>query len=147
MTATAVQTSYFADVAASSSSRGLGLGLAAGADVFSDAFKPRTPGNQHAAPADVSDASPTKRGAHRLLYRGALSLPDSHIVLDGLTFVASPAEHSRGGSGGGMLELLENPLALALESMRGRPTIRLIGEQRLDALHDKWIDESGDVTL
>ncbi|KAF9012632.1 hypothetical protein BDQ17DRAFT_1387292 [Cyathus striatus] len=57
--------------------------------------------------------------AYRLLYRGALSLPDSHLLLDGLTFAArldSPSKHN---------SLLENPLALALESMRGRPSLRL----------------------
>jgi hypothetical protein len=55
--------------------------------------------------------------AGRLLYRGALSLPDSHLLLDGLTFTGNPGNDT---------SLLENPLALALESMRGRPTLRFL---------------------
>lgn len=79
---------------------------------------------------------------HRLLYRGSLSLSDSWITLDGLTFVASaPA------LGGGQAELLQNPLALALESMRGRPSVHLAGMVQLDKLKDVWLDESGDVSL
>ncbi len=75
--------------------------------------------------------------SYRLLYRGALSLPDSHLLLDGLTFAAilhptpSPA-------------LLQNPLALALESMRGRPSLRFIG---VTSIHDIWLDDSGGVCL
>lgn len=77
---------------------------------------------------------------HRLLYRGALSLPDSWLTLDGLTFSASAGAHTQA-------ELLENPLALALESMRGRPTIHLVGMTRLKELKDLWLDEAGDVSL
>jgi hypothetical protein len=72
---------------------------------------------------------------HRLLYRGSLSLPDSHLLLDGLTFTGH-AENST--------SLLENPLALALESMRGRPTLRLLGTMKLS---EGWIDYSGGVCL
>ncbi|GJJ08410.1 hypothetical protein Clacol_002626 [Clathrus columnatus] len=61
---------------------------------------------------------------YRLLFRGSLSLPDSDVVLDGelllgITFVAEtfPSSPSR---------LLNSPIALALESMRGRPSLRLI---------------------
>jgi hypothetical protein len=93
-----------------------------------------TPGRALASPA---------RPSHRLLYRGALSLPDSHIVLDGITFMVSAPE----GGGVGLMELLENPLALALESMRGRPSVRMLGEARLDAMQDVWLDESGEVSL
>ncbi|KAE9385032.1 hypothetical protein BT96DRAFT_1026724 [Gymnopus androsaceus JB14] len=51
-------------------------------------------------------SSPSRPSSQRLLYRGALSLPDSYLLLDGLTFSAQiDAEHN----------LLENPLALALE--------------------------------
>jgi hypothetical protein len=81
------------------------------------------------------------RTAHRLLYRGALALADSHLVLDGLTFVAGPSDGPRTPG------LLESPLALALESMRGRPSVRLRGEARLDGLSDAWLDEAGDVSL
>ncbi|KAG0691574.1 hypothetical protein DFH29DRAFT_1010746 [Suillus ampliporus] len=45
----------------------------------------------------------------RLLYRGSLSLPDSYLLLDGLTFSANLLAN---------MNLLRNPLALALESMR-----------------------------
>jgi len=78
--------------------------------------------------------------AYRLLYRGAISLPDSLLVLDGLTFAArldSPTKQS-------MFHLLENPLALALESMRGRPTLRFMGTI---SLKDIYMDESGGVEM
>jgi hypothetical protein len=74
---------------------------------------------------------------YRLLYRGALSLPDSYLLLDGLTFSAhleSPKKH----------QLLENPLALALESMRGRQSLLFLGTANLS---DIWFDESGNVEL
>lgn len=48
----------------------------------------------------------------RLVYRGSLSLPDSNLVLDGLTFSALVTAQAT---------LLHNPLALALESLRGIP--------------------------
>ncbi|KAG5644521.1 hypothetical protein DXG03_008263 [Asterophora parasitica] len=78
--------------------------------------------------------------SHRLLYRGALSLPDSLLLLDGLTFTArldSPSKNN---------QLLENPLALALETMRGRPSLRLMGVIKL---HDGnvWWDESGGIEM
>ncbi len=93
--------------------------------------------------ASTASAPPT----YRLLYRGALALPDSRLLLDGLTFGArlgSPVKQNHpgprintntntgtstgaGSSTGttsalftGTPHLLENPLALALESMRGR---------------------------
>jgi hypothetical protein len=82
----------------------------------------------------------THSNAYRLLYRGALSLPDSHILLDGLTFAArldSPSKHT---------QLLQNPLALALESMRGRPSLRFMSVVKLD--DDKlWLDESGGIEM
>ncbi|TFK67442.1 hypothetical protein BDN72DRAFT_822415 [Pluteus cervinus] len=75
---------------------------------------------------------------YRLLYRGALSLPDSHLTLDGLTFFArfesQAAEH----------ELLENPLALSLESMRGRPSLTFQGTVKMSEV---WIDESGGIEM
>ncbi|KAJ4471839.1 hypothetical protein C8J55DRAFT_563503 [Lentinula edodes] len=79
--------------------------------------------------------SPSRLTTHRLLYRGSLSLPDSDLSLDGLTFSAKiNAEHN----------LLENPLALALESMRGRPTLRFLGVTSLKEIH---MDDSGDIAL
>lgn len=62
------------------------------------------------------------RSHARLLYRGSLSLPDSNLLLDGLTFTidlpSSDAPAAR--------TLLETPLPLALESLRGRSSIRFI---------------------
>ena len=67
----------------------------------------------------------------RLLYRGALSLPDSHLLLDGLTFtVALPADDPHASR-----TLLESPLPLALESMRGRPSLRFRGFVKMEEIH------------
>ena len=98
------------------------------------------PGASAATP--TKSTTNTKGGAtpYRLLYRGALSLPDSLLLLDGLTFAArldSPSKHST-------FHLLENPLALALESMRGRPTLRHLG---IVNLKDVYLDESGGVEM
>jgi hypothetical protein len=62
------------------------------------------------------------------------------MVLDGLTFAArldSPSKQST-------FHLLENPLALALESMRGRPSLRHMGTVNLK---DVYMDESGSVEM
>ncbi|KAG8741877.1 hypothetical protein FRC10_002338 [Ceratobasidium sp. 414] len=60
---------------------------------------------------------------HRLLYRGALSVPNSAILLEGVQFVAHlPAVTP---------PLLAAPLPIALESMRGRPSLRLLGTMHL----------------
>ena len=67
-------------------------------------------------------------------------MPDSLLLLDGLTFAArldSPSKQST-------FHLLENPLALALESMRGRPTLRHLGIMNLK---DVYLDESGGVEM
>lgn len=118
----------------------------------------------------ITDATPTKRivpslsqspipassssFSYRLLYRGALSLPDSHILLDGLTFSArlpgttkqslydSPSNLQSSDSL--TRDLIHNPLALALESMRGRPSLRFRGTVRLK---DIWMDENGEVYM
>ncbi|KAG5650952.1 hypothetical protein H0H81_010430, partial [Sphagnurus paluster] len=92
---------------------------------------------QNSTPSKNLEALPN---AYRLLYRGALSLPDSHILLDGLTFTArrdSPTKNN---------QLLDNPLALALETMRGRPSLRFMGVVKL---HDGnlWWDESGGIEM
>ncbi|OCH93485.1 hypothetical protein OBBRIDRAFT_790189 [Obba rivulosa] len=76
---------------------------------------------------------------HRLLYRGALSLPDSHLLLDGLSFTIRVGEVQSGAG----IDLLHNPLALALESMRGR-SLHLLGTTRLK---DVWVDVAGDVSM
>ncbi|KAF8170623.1 hypothetical protein K438DRAFT_2024235 [Mycena galopus ATCC 62051] len=89
----------------------------------------------------ISIASPTPprpAAGFRLLYRGALSLPDSHLLLDGLTFTAR-LDHSGSGN-----RLLESPLALALETMRKRPTLRFIATTNLA---DTYLDETGGISL
>ncbi|EKM53614.1 uncharacterized protein PHACADRAFT_260057, partial [Phanerochaete carnosa HHB-10118-sp] len=82
--------------------------------------------------SSVGGAAPS----HRLLYRGALALPDSHLLLDGLSFVAGTTSTSE--------NLLENPLALALESMRGRPSLHFLGTEDLK---DVWLDATGEVNV
>jgi len=78
--------------------------------------------------------SPSK-APHRLLYRGALSLPDSNLILDGITFSAFlDAEH----------KLLDNPLALALESMRKRPALRFLGTANLQEI---YMDSSAGISM
>ncbi|KDR75517.1 hypothetical protein GALMADRAFT_484751 [Galerina marginata CBS 339.88] len=107
-----------------------------------------TPPRQGNVTEPQTTKTPTSHGtgisnvlpSYRLLYRGALSLPDSLLLLDGLTFAArldSPSKQST-------FHLLENPLALALESMRGRPTLRFMGNVNL---RDIYMDESGGVEM
>lgn len=81
----------------------------------------------------------------RLLYRGALSLPDSHLLLDGLTFTIDLPTDDQQAS----LKLLETPIPLALESMRGRPSLSFVGIERLDAFHEQKLrcDFDGGVNL
>ena len=67
---------------------------------------------------------------HRLLYRGSLSLPDSHLLLDGLSLTVKTADTH------GSPALLSNTLALTLESLRGLP-LHLIGTVRVK---DVWIE-------
>ncbi|KAI6009879.1 hypothetical protein EDC04DRAFT_2906421 [Pisolithus marmoratus] len=93
----------------------------------------------------------TSGSSYRQLYRGALSLPDSYILLDGLTFSAklpvnvpsSPYDSPSTSQLSDALarDLIHNPLALALESMRGRPSLRFRGTVRLK---DIWMDEAGE---
>ena len=71
---------------------------------------------------------------HRLLYRGALSLSDSYMLLDGLSFVAETRCNSQDSPA---VNLLTNPLALALESMRGRPSLYLRGTEKVKEV---WLD-------
>ncbi|KAJ7057076.1 hypothetical protein C8F01DRAFT_342584 [Mycena amicta] len=81
---------------------------------------------------------PRNNSQFRLLYRGSLSLPDSHLLLDGLTFVTRADHPSSGHS------LLESPLALALESMRGVQSLRWQGMVKLS---DVYLDESAGITM
>ncbi|KAJ8509294.1 hypothetical protein ONZ45_g8508 [Pleurotus djamor] len=78
---------------------------------------------------------------HRLLYRGALSLPDSHMLLDGLSFFATSTTSSDEVEA---RKLLSNDLALALETMRGRPSLRFLG---LIEMKDVYVDHSGNVSV
>ncbi|KAF8132059.1 hypothetical protein EV363DRAFT_1398428 [Boletus edulis] len=92
---------------------------------------------------------------YRLLYRGALSLPDSYLLLDGIAFSArlpnrpssvlqdSPS-CSLSRSDASTRELMYNPLPLALESMRGRQSLRFKGTV---PLQDVWMDDTGDVYM
>ena len=75
--------------------------------------------------------------AHRLLYRGSLSLPDSHLLLDGLSFTVKL------GDVHGSPALLKNTLALTLESLRGLP-LHLIGPAKVK---ETWIDPPGDINV
>ena len=66
--------------------------------------------------------------SHRLLFRGSLSVPDSRLLLEGLSFTI-PIDNTRSPG----INLLKNPLALALESMRGR-TLALSGISKVDSV-------------
>ncbi|CAA7260449.1 unnamed protein product [Cyclocybe aegerita] len=115
------------------------------------------------ATSDTPTTKTTHSASYRLLYRGALSLPDSLLLLDGLTFAArldSPSKPSHAplsihGTEGtpakqSAFALLENPLALGLESMRGRPSLRFLEAIDLAELERKgemWLDESGRVQM
>ena len=92
----------------------------------------------------TSDTTPSRAknpgsNPHRLVYRGALSLPDSYLLLDGLSFVADARVGYKPS-----VNLLENPLALALETMRGRPSLHLLGTEKLD---DIWLDTQRNVSV
>ncbi|KAI0302290.1 hypothetical protein B0F90DRAFT_1667516 [Multifurca ochricompacta] len=76
--------------------------------------------------------------SHRLLFRGSLSVTDSRLLLEGLSFTL-PIDNTRSPS----VNLLQNPLALALESMRGR-TLALCGTSRVDAVH---LDKTAEVDI
>ena len=75
---------------------------------------------------------------HRLLFRGSLSTPDSRLLLEGLSFTI-PTDNTRSPS----INLLKNPLALALESMRGR-TLALSGISRVDSVQ---LDRTAEVDV
>jgi len=100
-------------------------------------FTAQTPHKSCSNMSSPHNLTPSASANYRLLYRGSLSLPDSYISLDGLTFSArleSPMKH----------HLLENPLALALESMRGRQSLRFVGTVKLG---DVWLDETMSVEM
>ena len=95
------------------------------------------------SPPTANAAQPT----YRLLYRGAMSLPDSTILLDGLTFALRiDASSSVNAAAAASDMLLQNPLALALESMRGRPSLRFMGTVDMENPgKGLWVDDSGSV--
>ncbi|KAH9915873.1 uncharacterized protein B0H18DRAFT_1124556 [Fomitopsis serialis] len=97
---------------------------------------------------DTKASQTTTQSTHRLLYRGALSLPESHMVLDGLSFTAPLGTSALAASklNDVNFDLFNHPLALALESMRGRPSLHLVGAVEMRKL---WVDEksSGVVQL
>ena len=66
--------------------------------------------------------------SHRLLFRGSLSVPDSRLLLHGFSFTV-PIDNTQSPS----IRLLQNHLALSLESMRGR-SLALTGPTRVDAV-------------
>jgi hypothetical protein len=81
--------------------------------------------------------------SHRLLFRGSLSVPHSRLLLEGVSFTV-PIDNARSPG----VHLLQNPLALTLESMRGR-SLSLSGISRVDSVHldktaevDVWVDLS-----
>ncbi|KAI0262205.1 hypothetical protein BC834DRAFT_402266 [Gloeopeniophorella convolvens] len=76
--------------------------------------------------------------SHRLLFRGSLSVPDSRLLLEGLSFTV-PIDNTRSPG----VHLLQNALALALESMRGR-TLALAGTARVDAV---YLDQTAEVDI
>jgi hypothetical protein len=76
---------------------------------------------------------------HRLLYRGALELPDSYLVLDGLSFTLLLGTKDGRAKSSPSTDLLQNPLALALESMRGRPSLQFLGTAKVE---DVFMDSS-----
>ena len=89
--------------------------------------------------------SASSSSTSRFLYRGALSLPDSLLMLDGLTFTAHLDASDKSASKFKLdSNLLQNPLALALQTMRGRPSLRLLGTLKLK---DVYLDDTGDVEM
>ncbi|KZV99108.1 hypothetical protein EXIGLDRAFT_762876 [Exidia glandulosa HHB12029] len=97
-------------------------------------LKTSTP--RHAPAAMPKPTPPRGSGTHRLLYCGALSLPDSRLQLDGIAFTARlpPTSPST---------LLDSPLPLALESMRGRP-LSLVG---VVSLKDTLLELADEINL
>ncbi|TFY61355.1 hypothetical protein EVJ58_g4567 [Rhodofomes roseus] len=70
------------------------------------------------------------------------------MLLDGLSFTASVGASALAASKlhDANFDLFNHPLALALESMRGRPSLHLVGAVEMSKL---WVDEksSGVVQL
>lgn len=77
--------------------------------------------------------------SHRLLYRGSLLIENSSLLLDGLSLSVPLGEASKFGNA----HLIDNPLALALESMRGR-SLLLLGDAQPQ---DMYLDRAGEVNV
>lgn len=63
------------------------------------------------------------------------------MLLDGLSFVAETRCKVQDSPA---VNLLSNPLALALESMRGRPNLHLLGTERLEGV---WLDMKSNISV
>lgn len=72
----------------------------------------------------------------RILYRGSLIIPESHLVLDGLTFSLVSSSVS---------DLQKNELALTLESMSGRAGLDFLG--LVDYKEQEGEEEEGQIDL
>lgn len=77
--------------------------------------------------------------SHRLLYRGSLLIENSSLLLDGLSLSVPLREASKSGNA----NLIDNPLALALESMRGR-SLLLLGDAQTQEV---YLDRAGEVNV
>ncbi|KAG8877465.1 hypothetical protein FRB98_006677 [Tulasnella sp. 332] len=79
--------------------------------------------------------------SHRLLYKGALTLSDDHtdVSLEGICFVAHLPPTSP-------TSFLNSPLPLALESMHGRPSLRITSIIPLASVAER-LDDASDVRL
>ncbi|CEL52663.1 hypothetical protein RSOLAG1IB_05868 [Rhizoctonia solani AG-1 IB] len=74
-------------------------------------------------PSTSTPLGPSLDIQHRLLYRGALCIPGSATLLEGIQFIARLP--------GVVPPLLSAPLPLALESMRRIPALKLLGTMKL----------------
>ncbi|KIM23613.1 hypothetical protein M408DRAFT_27708 [Serendipita vermifera MAFF 305830] len=90
-------------------------------------------------PAEAEQDAPKQKSSmwsYRLLYRGSLALPDSEMLLDGIIFVMQIAKNSP-------ISLINSPIPLGLESMRGR-SLSLISTV---SIRDMYVECFGDVSM
>lgn len=66
------------------------------------------------------------------------------MLLDGLSFTLQLGSKDRLPKSSPSVDLLQNPLPLALESMRGRPSLQLLGATKVK---DVFIDSSCDANV
>ncbi|TDL18049.1 hypothetical protein BD410DRAFT_843189 [Rickenella mellea] len=105
----------------------MSTGIQTNVDIPTLSFTHPSPPQKRSPKLSVTQTHLCGNRAPRLLYRGSLSLPDSNLLLDGLTFTTDLPPDDPQAS----LKLLESPLPLALESMRGRPSLTFIGVARM----------------